>query len=138
MKKKTPKKVKLGRITYVGISRLFNAGNYENVKYELGAEVPADACPSETFRQMVFVITSLKPLRKPSCYDQYQAAAKKTEAEQSEWEKGHIKEWAEEVSNYLALKQRREEALMELDKMGSKTTYKDAKRNWESNDDVPF
>lgn len=138
MPKKTSKPKKTGRITYVGVKRLFNAGNYENVSYDLGAEVAPGECPSETFRQMVFVITSLKPIRKPSCYDQYQAAAKKTEAEQSEYEKGHMKEWAEDVSNFLALKQRRELALQELDKMGCKTTYKDAKQNWDDACDTPF
>lgn len=135
MKTKTPKKVKLGRITYVGVSRLFNAGNYENVKYELGAEVAPGECPSETFRQMVHVLTSLKPIIKPSCYDQYESASKKTEAEQSEWEKGHIKEWAEEITTYLAKKQRREQALIELDKMGCKTTVRDAKLSWQDDED---
>lgn len=140
MKTKTPKpkKVKLGRITYVGISRLFNAGNYENVKYELGAEVPADASPSETLRQIVHVITCLKPLHKPSCFTQFEDASKKTETEQSEWEKGHMKEWAEEVAAYHHRKQLRDNALSELDQMGAKSTFKDAKRDWGFGDDTPF
>ena len=138
MKTKKPKTVKTGRIVYVGISRLFNAGNYENVKYELGAEVAEGECASETFRQMVHVLTSLKPLRKPSCYDQWETAIKRTEAEQSEWEKGHIKEWAEDVAAYLALKQRREMALIELDKLGGKSTARDAKQSWPDSDDFEF
>jgi hypothetical protein len=135
MKKTKPKRT--GRVTSVSVSRLYNLGNYENVKYELSAEVTKGASPSETLAQLANTISALKPVTKPPCQASLNAARKKKISERSEYEKEQYSSWLEAERTYNALKKARVEGVLELDKMGATSTATDHKQNWED-DNVPF
>jgi hypothetical protein len=134
---KKVKKVKCGRVTHVGISRLFNLGNYCNRKIEIGAEVAQGQSASETMRRLFLITERLRPLRKPSCAASYEAAVKKAAEEQSEYEKANLPSWIAEMGDWTLATHLRLTALQELDDLGGHTDEKDAKTDWDI-DDTPF
>lgn len=133
MKTKTPKPK--ARITSISVSRLYNTGNYTNVKYDLTAEVPEGASAVEALRQMVYTLQCLKPVSKPSCLESFQAAVKKTETEQTNYEKENLPEWRERIQEYQTLKANRDAAVLALDDLGGTSIRRDAKNSWDSWDD---
>lgn len=138
MKTNHPKTRKRSRITSIQVSRLYNTGNYTNISYSLTAEVPKGGSALETLKQLYYVIQMLKPLRKPECLDRFKTASAKMEGEQSEYEKEHLPEWREEIVNFEALKAAREAAVKSLDDLGGSSQRRDAKRDWEDDNDTPF
>lgn len=135
MKAKT-RKVKPSRVTHIAVSALYNRGNYENVKYEIGADVPRGGSPKSTLLELVEIVASLKPVRKD--YDTEKALevlAKKPD-ERSEYEKTHLAEFTEKVALYNGLKTRRDNALKMLENLGATITHQDGKSDW--NNDQPF
>ena len=136
MKKKTPKPKKTGRITSVAVSRLYNTGNYTNVRYDLAAEVPKGSSPSETLKQLVGILVALRPLTPPSCTISLKQARKKKLSERSEYEKEHFAQWQEEEMSYRFALEDRKEAVEALDSMGCSAS-KDAKQSW-GEEDTPW
>lgn len=136
MKAKT-KKPK-ARVTNISVSRLYNLGNYQNVKYDIAAEVPKGASAVETMRQLVHILQMLEPLRRPHSYSMFKEAIKKTNTEQSAYEKEHVKEWQEEAAAFELKRELRDKAFMALDDLGGSLIAKDAKDTWDDPDDTPF
>lgn len=134
MKTKTTKPK--ARITSISISRLYNTGNYTNIKYDIAAEVPAGVSAADTLKELYYVLQMLKPLHKPGCYEQFKATIAKMEGEQSEYEKEHLPEWREEFEQFNAWKAAREAAVKSLDALGGTSTKRDAKKTWD--DDDPY
>ena len=125
------------RITSISISRLYNLGNYQNIKYDLSAEVGPGESASEIFKELHFILSSLRPLARPHCLDDYERAVKKPTSEQGEYEKAHLQEWAEDIATYNERKRRRDQSVLKLNELGGSSFWKDAKANWET-DDEPF
>lgn len=135
MKTKTKKTTPKARVTSVSISRLYNLGNYQNVKYDLTAEVPKGAGAKRTLLELMYILQMLKPTRKPHCWDEATKAEKKLPSELSEREKMHLQEWQEECGAYRRHCMEREEAVSALDTLGGVSFPKDAKLTWEDRDD---
>lgn len=133
---KAKKSKPAGRITSIAISRLYNLGNYQNIKYDLAAEVAPGQKAGEVFAELHFILASLRPFPKPSCFDDYAAAIKKPQTIQSEWEKSHLEEWTENVCAWNERRRRRDEAVRRLDELGGHSFFKDAKTGWDN--DEPF
>lgn len=134
MKTKTKKQPK-ARITSISVSRLYNTGNYTNVKYDLTAEVPEGASAVEALRQMVYTLRCLRPISRPSCSESFEAAVKKTEKEQTNYEKENLPEWRDRMAVYHTQKANRDAAVLALDDLGGTRTKRDAKNSWDSWDD---
>lgn len=137
MKTKTRKKPS-PRVRHISVSRVYNTGNYTNVKYEIGAEVPRGASATGTLRELVHVITMLKPFRKPESIERLEEARKKTAEEQSTWEKEHLEQWSEESAAYHQRCADRTAALQSLDDLGGSMEKRDAKNSWVDDDDTPW
>lgn len=133
MNKKTKPK-KTGRVAYVTVSRLYNLGNYENVKYELSAEIAKGQSPSETLIKLVETIHALKPIGRPHYTDSLASARKKKLSERNEYEKEHYAAWLEEEKRFRDAQERRRQAVLDLDKLGGNSTRKDGKDSWDSTD----
>lgn len=137
--KPQPNPLKRARVTSISVSRVYNTGNYTNVKYEIGAEVPKGGSAVQTLRDLVHTIQMLKPVRKPDCIERLKEIQKKTLEEQSAYEKEHAKEWAEEAAEYHQRCHERLEAIFRLDELGGAATHRDAKQSWDNyDDDTPF
>ena len=139
MKTKTrkPKTPKLGRVSHLAISRLFNLGNYCNRKIEISAEVASGQSASETLQTLYQIVERLGPLRPPDCKGQYEAALRQAPSEQSEYVKEHLDEWNKEMANHALKQEQRGEALRALDDLGGFSKTTDHKESWDS-DDTPF
>lgn len=135
MPKKT-KQPKAGKITSISVSRLYNLGNYQNIKYDLTATIGPSESSEATFRSLHWILQKLKPLREPECKRSYEEAIKLTQEKQSEYQRAHVKEWAEEMAAWTLAKHHRSEAVRLLDDLGGTSTYTDHKASWD--DDEPF
>ncbi len=131
--KKTKSK-RTGRITAISVSRLYNTGNYTNVKYELSAEVPKGASPGETLRQMVFVLQALRPISRPDCLDQLRRARTKKLSERSEYDKEHYSDWLRIEAEWKKELAEREVAVGLLEALGGTSESRDAKLDWQDAD----
>lgn len=132
-------KVKTGRVSSISVSRLYNLGNYQNVKYDLTCEVPRGASAEATLLEIVRIIRALGPIRSPECLPQLESAREKSLTERSEYQKAHFHEWlAEETSHRMKLNARMR-AVHDLDRLGGVATYTDHKMSWQDDDwDTPF
>lgn len=129
----------------LGISRLYNLGNYEHVRYELNVEVPQGVRPSEVMTKIVHLMQAIKPKPPVPSYD-YERAVKQLESPQ-EWHKNlkpakarraAIKDMcvsaAKIVEEYETWQKRRAAALDLLDALGGHATTTDHKIDWEDDD----
>lgn len=134
MKTKTKKATPKARITSIAISRLFNLGNYQNIKYDLAVEVPAGVSAKSVMVNLSHILFELKPLRKPEEVDYLQRALAKAEADRDDWEKSNLDKWIEISEEFKRRHARQAEALKALDDLGGTTFFKDAKENWDDED----
>lgn len=137
--KPKPRKKPSPKVVTVSVSRVFNTGNYTNVKYDLTAQVPKGASAKGALFELHHIINMLKPVRKPDCESSLETARKKPAEEQSAWEKDHLQEWADQMGAYHQRIADRNSALQSLDDLGGAIEKRDAKKNWSyQDDDCPF
>lgn len=134
---KPPKKLKT-RITQITMAVLYNLGRYEHVRYELSAEVGPGESAKAAFEEVRYILAVLKPLRTPDCLASYNEACKLEDAQRSEYQKANIDAWASEVGAWNTAKARRADAIKALDTLGGNSKFRDAKQDWENQDDTPF
>lgn len=133
-----PKKIKT-RVTSISVGATYNLGNYENVRYDVSAEVGEGESAMAAFQELRYIIARLKPLREPGCAHQFRRASKLDEAERTQYQKENLPTLAEEMKDFLGAKGLRAEAIKMLDTLGGNSQFRDAKQNWESeSDDIPF
>lgn len=129
-KKQTPK----ARVTSIAVSRLYNLGNYQNVKYDIAAEVPLGGSAKDTLLELLYILQMMKPSHRPSCWEETKAAEKKLPTELTEREKMHLQEWQEECGAYRRHCVERDEAVASLDSLGGSSHAKDARKSWDFQD----
>lgn len=125
------------KVTHIEVSRVYNTGNYTNVKYTLGAEVPRGASATGTLRELVYVLSLLKPISRPDCLDSLERARKKTAEEQTAYEKENVESWAERSAAFHQRCADRLAAVNSLDDLGASMEKRDAKKTWDD-EDVPW
>lgn len=118
------------RVTHIAVSRLFNLGNYQNVRYDVGVDVPAEANAEDIFRELRYILAALKPIPQPSCLDEFRRAIKKPESERSNYEKENFEAWTETIAAWELRKKTRNEAIKALDSLGGHSEFRDAKESW--------
>lgn len=139
LKTKKPRKRPSPNVVSVSVSRVYNTGNYTNIKYDLVAQVPKGASAKGTLYELHHIISMLKPVRKPDCAASFEAARKKPAEEQTNWEKEHAQEWDDQMAAYHQRIADRNEALHSLDDLRGAMEKRDAKNNWSyQDDDCPF
>ena len=127
------------KVTHIEISRVYNTGNYTNVKYSLGVEVPKGASPKATLFELVHIMTMLKPFSRPRGMKELEDARKKTAEEQTNYEKEHLEQWMQDSQEYHQKCADRQAALASLDDLGGAIEKRDAKSNWNDyDDDTPW
>jgi tetrahydrodipicolinate N-succinyltransferase len=134
-----PKKLKT-RVTCISVGATYNLGNYENVRFDLSAEVGKGESALAVFQELRYIVACLRPARKPDCEDQFERVSKKTDAERSNYEKENFQAWADRMANYHLKQSRRATAIQMLDTLGGNRAFRDAKQKWEDvfDDDAPW
>lgn len=132
---KSKKRVKTGRVKTIGISKVYNTGNYTNVRYEIQAELSPGDSAGATMIEIARIINALRPITIPSCIDQLNAARAKLLLERSHYEKENYSSWLKQEEQYNRLVAKRKRAVEDLDRLGGTATFKDAKLSWDDNED---
>lgn len=145
-------------ITKITIGRLYNTGSYEHVRYELTAEVPQGESPATALLGMEKLLAALSP--KTSTMSRYELDREKRNIEDMHrllYEKGPDEfrrhhGWsfvgtpeeyiarceeshAENVARRDAWEARSAKARKMLEDLGGAANWKDAKLDWENDDD---
>lgn len=123
------------RVTHIAVSRLFNLGNYQNVRYDVGVDVPAEANAEDIFRELNYILAALKPIPRPNCVEELRRALKKSDEERSSYEKENWGSWNEVVAAWELRKKLRREAIQALDSLGGHSEFRDAKEDWSDDPD---
>jgi hypothetical protein len=134
---KPPKKLKT-RITKITMAALYGLGRYEHVRYELSAEVGEGESATAAFQEVRYILAMLKPVCRPDCARSLEEASKLTPEERNNYQNEHLVEWAEEMGAYHLKLSRKAEAIKMLDTLGGNRQFRDAKQDWENQDDTPF
>lgn len=129
------KQKKRARITSISVFRLYNLGNYQNVKYDLSAEVPEGVSASKTLIELCNIVAKLRPLVVPSDVRRYEETAKKPVGERSAYEKENLDSWMATFAKHQNEIAERKAAVIRLDELGGSAVYKDAKASWGDEDE---
>jgi hypothetical protein len=135
--KSKAKKVKTGRVVTIGLSRLFNTGNYTNLKIDLTCQIEKGESAASTLIEMGRLIHSLRPIRKPDCLEQLRIVRTKKLSDRSEYEKAHFGDWLRLEAEYKRDLSARNQAIEDMDRLGGVATQIDHKLSWDS-DDQPW
>lgn len=139
------------KVTRVIVGRLFNLGNYENIKYEVEAYIPEGISASKTVLNILNAINALRPqTRIPTKADIHLrevalANMKKWNSIQWKRETGRVlnkHEIRRKLSEHAkrlkeCIRTRKQAIAIEirarklLDNLGMTVTHKDAKEDWE-------
>lgn len=136
-KTKQPKPVKCGRITHVSVSRLYNLGNYQNIKFDLSAEIPDGASAQETFRRLNLILMDLSPFKPFEGYERKRLEELRTklQGEHSQYEKDQLAELETKEGDFNTRRARRTLALQAMDDIGGAALFQDHKSAWSHDDD---
>lgn len=131
----SPPKPFISRLT---VSKVANLGNYENRKIEISVNFSSSGAPvgnvlSEV-EQIIDDINCLNGFDQFSLRQARNGLAKPT-AEIDDFDVQRIPKWKEVVANYEELKARRETALEKLNQFGGTSDYRDAKTDWDDDED---
>lgn len=132
------KKVRTGRVSSISVSRLYNTGNYTNVKYDLACSLEKGESAKATLFEMVRILSALRPISAPDCLDSLERVREKKLSERSTYEKEHFPGWLRQEQRYKDALARRRQAVEELDRLGGTATMIDHKLNWDDLDDTPW
>lgn len=147
-------------ITKITIGRLYNLGSYEHIRYELTAEVPQGESPATCIIGMEKIIEALSP--KTATHSRGELAREKRQVEEKhrklseegpeEFQRhyGHFvgtpeeyigrceQSHAENVARRDAWEARSAKARKLLEDLGGAANWKDAKLDWENDDDFDY
>ena len=142
------------KVTRITVGRVFNLGNYENVRYEISVDVPEGESPATALVGMEKIISALSP--KTSTHSRSELDREKHRVEEmrhalagkgeEEFRRNHghfvgtpdeyiarcAQSNAENVAKRDAWEARREKARQLLDDLGGAAIWKDAKLDWET------
>lgn len=141
------------QITKITIGRLFNIGNYEHIRYELSAEIQHGESAESALIGLEKVVSALNPKRSCKTWDEIKRAERDlcemrgfTDEEFSRRYGYAFKGAREEYENRIAAgiveakfetdkwETRHAKARKYLDAVGGAAKWKDAKLDWENND----
>lgn len=129
-------KATISRIT---IGRLYNLGNYEHVRYELTADIPAGVKPAAVLVNVLKIIRAVDPKPPSSKYELARAleivAKVEASTEIPEHEKDNLNLYRDRIRIHANWKANREKALEALDRFGGTEKLTDAKLSWGDDDD---
>lgn len=145
------------RVSKITIARLFNTGNYEHCRIELTIDVPEGASAAEAYIGAERLINALNPKRPcgvPDRDESERQAAHITlmkgltdeqfdqqylgygsKATRASYTQSKIEEQEQGVARRVAWEKRAREARRLLDDVGAAMKWRDAKLDWQDDDD---
>ena len=126
-------------VARVTIARLFNLGNYEHVRYEITAEVPAGADAGQAARRLKSILWNLRPVKTDkwalSCARKLiEDPVEHGQHYTAEQIPGAIEDAKKFIAAHEASHARIDRALSALADLGGTVEEKDAKESWEGDE----
>lgn len=126
---------KVARVSHIGLSRLFNLGNYENIKFDVSVEVPEGQSAALAMSTLLKIMQKLRPVKLSWEVQRAQKLLNTPETELEEVDRETLEQAKALVEEHNAKVRERKEALRKLDTLGGSIVGKDAKDSWEFDDD---
>lgn len=125
------------RISRISIGRVFNLGNYENIRYEISADIGASDNPADVLRVLEKAINDLRAKSDVDGYDLKRARdiLAKPASELDEFDVKNLETYKAKLEKHENALKLRAEAREVLGKFGLNQTFTDAKDNWVDDDD---
>jgi hypothetical protein len=147
------------KTTKITIGRLFNLGSYEHIRYEITVEIPSGESATDAIVGLEKILEALKPERQCSVKtkgdlerDSFRLSEMKkelTELGPDPFKRRHCfdgtpteylerveKGYREDIEKRIAYEQRAAHARRLLGELGGASAWKDAKLDWENDDDT--
>jgi hypothetical protein len=128
------------RVTSIVVERLFNLGNYENVKVGVRVEVCNGDDPGRLVISLENILNDLRAKHGVSDWylDRAKAALAKPEAELEQQEKDSLDDYRKAVAKVEEAAERRRKAREALSTLDYTVERKDHKQSWDDGDDMEF
>jgi hypothetical protein len=125
--------IEQSRVETVYVERLFNLGNYENIKYGLRVAVAPGDDPGRILVSLENIFNDLHAKHGVSDWflERAKAALAKPEAEIDELEKDKLDDYRASVAKVEETKERRRKAREALATLNYTSEHKDHKEDWE-------
>lgn len=125
------------KISKITIGRLHNLGSYEHIRYEISVELGADDNPASVLLNLEQVLQDLQAKSGYSSYGIQKAKAvlAKNASELDKWEVENLELYKSRIAKHDEAMKRREAARQALTDLGGSSIYKDAKLDWEGDED---
>lgn len=125
------------RITQLRIGRMHNLGNYEHIKYEVTVEIAPN---DDAGKLLVNVESILNDLQVDLPHSEWEISCAKDllakpEADLDEFNVKRLPDAKRKIAENQAAMKRREAARLALSTLNYESEHKDAKDNWDDDDD---
>lgn len=127
-------------ISRLTVSKVANLGNYENRKIEISVNFSKPGDVGEKFTEIEQIIDDINCTKD---FDQYALRQARNylstpSGELSEFDVQRLPHYRKTVEDYEKLESRRKEAIEKLNRFGGVSEYRDAKDDWDDDDDRPY
>jgi hypothetical protein len=121
------------RVTHLNIGRVYNLGNYENLRVEVGIDIGSEDDPAKVMRSVEGILKDLNAKHGLSGYDLRRAreAVAKPEAELDEDERARLPRYREMLAKVEDRDRRRQAAREALATLNYTSERRDAKDDWD-------
>ena len=123
------------RVTSLHVGRVYNLGNYENMRVEVTVQVASGDDPGRVLRTLEGILRDLRA-KGPDSYEVSRArrALEKPEAELDEVDLKRLDKYRQVVAEHEAAMQKREAARAALSTLEYSTEHIDHKDKWEDDE----
>jgi hypothetical protein len=121
------------RVTSIAMERVFNLGDYENIKYNIRVEVAHGDDPTRVLVSLENILNNLRAKSGVSDYmlERAKRALEKPESELTESEKVSLDDYRSYVQRDEDAQMRRRKAREALSTLDYTNEHKDHKRDWD-------
>jgi hypothetical protein len=135
-----PTPVDTSRVESVYVERLFNLGNYENIKYGMRVVIAPGDDPGRVLASLENILNDLRADHGVSDWylERAKRALAKPEAELTASDKESLDEYREAFRKVEEASERRRKAREALATLNYTSEQKDHKKNWADRDDIEF
>jgi hypothetical protein len=123
------------RVTSISLGRVYNLGNYENLRFDVSVQIPEGQSAAETMVMLLGILQKLRPIKQSYEVEHAMEMLNTPETELTDNQKDDLAAYRALVSAHNKRLQERKEAIRKLDHLGGSATKKDAKESWEEIDD---
>lgn len=132
--------IEKSRVSKIHIGRVFNLGNYENIRYEISVDVGTNDNPAEVLTWLEKILNNLYAKSSIDAYELRRAreAVAKNPEELDVWDKNNLESYKAKIADHDAAMERRKKARQLLNTLNASSEFTDHKLDWEDGDDYEF